>query len=171
MQRMNSLGCSYGISNFTNFHPLPSPNLDRAEPIARLAVMCSALSILNVAAYWQYVVTGIFLMSALGVPANGAKLRRDWDGFRGGVDCSRTSGLKHMFFKRQRRGRTIAWGAAEPQGTSKENGSALTADGAEGNVAMPNRWLVKTNFRAGLLSRLILRGNVARRRRSPRTES
>jgi len=33
------------------------------------AVVSSALNILNVAAYWQYVVTGIFLISALGVQA------------------------------------------------------------------------------------------------------
>jgi len=33
------------------------------------AVISSALNILNVAAYWQYVVTGIFLISALGVQA------------------------------------------------------------------------------------------------------
>jgi ribose transport system permease protein len=33
------------------------------------AVISSALNILNVGAYWQYVVTGIFLISALGVQA------------------------------------------------------------------------------------------------------
>lgn len=33
------------------------------------AVISSALNILNVAAYWQYVVTGIFLISALGLQA------------------------------------------------------------------------------------------------------
>jgi ribose transport system permease protein len=33
------------------------------------AVISSALNILNVAAYWQYVVTGIFLISALGIQA------------------------------------------------------------------------------------------------------
>ncbi len=33
------------------------------------AVISSALNILNVAAYWQYVVTGVFLISALGVQA------------------------------------------------------------------------------------------------------
>jgi hypothetical protein len=33
------------------------------------AVIDSALNILNVAAYWQYVVTGVFLISALGVQA------------------------------------------------------------------------------------------------------
>jgi ribose/xylose/arabinose/galactoside ABC-type transport system permease subunit len=33
------------------------------------AVINSALNILNVAAYWQYVVTGVFLISALGVQA------------------------------------------------------------------------------------------------------
>jgi ribose transport system permease protein len=33
------------------------------------AVISSALNILNVAAYWQYVVTGTFLISALGVQA------------------------------------------------------------------------------------------------------
>jgi ribose transport system permease protein len=33
------------------------------------AVISSALNILNVAAYWQYVATGAFLISALGVQA------------------------------------------------------------------------------------------------------
>ncbi len=32
-------------------------------------MISSALNILNVGAYWQYVVTGIFLISALGVQA------------------------------------------------------------------------------------------------------
>jgi D-xylose transport system permease protein len=42
------------------------------------AVINSALNILNVGAYWQYVVTGIFLISALGLQALRPSIQAEW---------------------------------------------------------------------------------------------